>query len=59
MDESYFPIKVALTDTETKIFKTPEEIPAGVHFKVLETKVKESKIINTGYAKVWPGVGAE
>lgn len=59
MDDSKFPMLVAITDTESKILETPHDVPSGVHLKILETNVgkpaKKGKIINTGYAKVAAG----
>ena len=37
--ESYFPIKIRLTQTlEDKVCETPQQVPAGEPFIVLETR---------------------
>jgi hypothetical protein len=47
---SYFPIKIQIMDSKhpdfgrTFIMKSPHDIPSGVSFKVVETKVVETKV---------------
>lgn len=37
---SYFPIKIALShNNKVQVIETPENIPAGIAFTVLETRV--------------------
>ena len=56
---SYFPVEVLTHAGEKKIYKTPEEMPEGVSFRILRTNVEVPKIINTGYPNVWGGVSCE
>jgi len=56
-DDSHFPVEVEIfgdSGSIVKVFESPHDLPAGVHLKVLRTKVKpEPKIINTGVPAVW------
>lgn len=40
-EDNWFPIKIIISDSgEVLICKTPEDVPNGISFKVIETKVK-------------------
>lgn len=47
-----FPMEVVMGE-EVVTFNTSDDVPPGVAFKLYVAPKKESKIINTGVAKVW------
>lgn len=47
-----FPLQVVIGNDVTT-FNTFEDMPEGVAFKIYKAPKKESKILNTGVARVW------